>query len=152
MVTDEELKQWAELCEGATAGPWGADYFDNIVSIAGVEDYATWRDSEKASDHSAPFVVEPSGIEESDFAFIVEARTAMPRLIAEVERLQEDNCAFRDWYAVLRDENTALKAEVERMRKLVLNAADFIQPCKLEQSIFSRREMAHMLRDLAVTK
>ncbi len=80
------------------------------------------------------------------------AESAFPRLIAEVERLQDESRGYWLDAALLEKENTALKAEVERLSKLVLDAADYIQPCKLEQSIFSRKEMAHMLRDLAATK
>lgn len=77
MITNVELTQMKERAEKATAGPW-ENFGDSRVYTIDEEltadfDYATICHGFK---------------EESDAAFIAHAREDVPRLVAEVERLQ----------------------------------------------------------------
>lgn len=74
MITPEKLAEWEKLCDEATPGPWDSDnnevigFLDGtgVVAIAAVCQWSL-----------------------TDVKFIAESRTAMPELIAEVNRLRE---------------------------------------------------------------
>lgn len=75
-ITLKELAELKELLAGVTPGPWvsyveGRDHEagDNFIMTAGEDIYMP-------------------GASETDQDFIAAARQAMPRLIAEIERLQ----------------------------------------------------------------
>jgi hypothetical protein len=78
MITSEQLQHWRALAEAATPGPW--------------EGESVWSDD---SDSYYVAVADGRGlldtyisISDADAAFIAAARTAVPALLAEVERLQ----------------------------------------------------------------
>ncbi len=86
--TDDELLEWQRMCDAATAGPWLSPWaaenpnVEAVVSSDGVEVVGwQWYDGP----HLA--------VTEQDAHFIATARTAMPRLIAAVRELREQQTA-----------------------------------------------------------
>lgn len=93
MIFDEQLAEWRALAEAATPGPWtilgrGSDSWfvrgpvvPNLESLTGVDEdrshiavcQAVWRTAAEA---------------DANQAFIAAARTGVPALLAEVERLK----------------------------------------------------------------
>lgn len=76
-VTAEELAEWRRLCDAATPGPWEvkATVFNSrVVSPSGVV-VGDWGMASYLSDVD-------------NGKFIAASRQAMPRLLAEVERLR----------------------------------------------------------------
>lgn len=105
-MTDLNLPALKKLAEAVTPGPW-------------------WEDSEHCRfvrSHSVTYVVSKSSnqwsaVDEADIKFIAAARSALPQLIERIDflegRLKE---ADLGWKKDL-DENTALKADVERYKE-----------------------------------
>jgi len=88
MITEKELQEWKKLCDEATPGPWYAtiSYYDvevekerNTWTVGPHSDGVNWE-----NDSNQPGY----GMWHDDAKFAALARTAMPRLIEEVERLQ----------------------------------------------------------------
>lgn len=84
-MTDDEIKRAKELCEAATAGPWRAANGTGSASVV----------CEAVGVHCAIYInVRTCEVDEcvrrwqADARFIAAARTLVPRLIAEVERLR----------------------------------------------------------------
>ncbi len=77
MITTEQLAQWRVVCEKATPGPWIEDGCASVESSEGfmIADYVP--DSDNVD-------------------FIVVARSALPALLDEVERLR---ALLREWDA-----------------------------------------------------
>ena len=73
-ITDQQLDEYDELCAAATPGPWA--HTDSSAIVAPIS-------ADKIAD-----VWEPTGLSRNG-DFIETARTAMPALIAEVRRLQQ---------------------------------------------------------------
>jgi hypothetical protein len=84
-ITREELDKWKKLAEAATAGPWKwhgitqfTDYFvagDVTIPVSERAERACGRYSHRMDVENAEF--------------IAAARDAVPRLVAEVERLRD---------------------------------------------------------------
>lgn len=100
-LTDERLAEIRARADAATEGPWAADH----TEIYGL--------------HRGIWIAECSreewGEGDVDGAFIAHARTDVPDLLAEVDRLRalhHDHTVCRD----LMDSNEQLGAEIERLR------------------------------------
>jgi hypothetical protein len=79
MTTPEQRAEWRRLVEGATPSPWRAEYGRvRYWDAAGTLTVASTADGERLTPRSDP-----------DAAFIAEARSALPLLLDEVERLRE---------------------------------------------------------------
>lgn len=111
MIPQEQLDQWQELCEKATAGKWvGIPIVrDDILVRVEVGHYVdggfftlaevrTWEGPE------------------SDAAFIAEARQALPQLLAEVVRLNNREIGWNLAFARVSQENKRLREENERLK------------------------------------
>lgn len=94
-IAAEKLAEWKELCEKATKGPWNAflgdcesnpDDEDNPFQVG-----AAWI--EEWFNHGLENGDGLSILKNEDARFIAAARTAMPALIAEVERLRKESNA-----------------------------------------------------------
>ncbi len=90
-VTDAEAAEWARLADAATEGPWVVDQDGSIgAPMAGLvcgEDGHPRPDCSECGTRVCHINVMPG---EPDAAFIVAARTAVPRLLAEREALTTD--------------------------------------------------------------
>ncbi len=89
--TADDLTRWQGLCEAATPGPW-----DGVISTGCVRYLGCPIDEIDLQHGDYIASVTSSATEGSDVCrdvrnaeFIAESRTAMPRLIAEVRRLNE---------------------------------------------------------------
>lgn len=72
MLTEQQLNQIKIRADAATPGPWDVDDDDGFVIVPGVADMCAARD-------------------ERDRAFIANARTDIPALLDEVQRLRVEN-------------------------------------------------------------
>lgn len=97
-MTEERLKELKDLCDKATPGPW-------------IYDWGNWQVESGNPDHSRAGVANAVLDEENHYEsfglkgkqndpvdnclFIAESRTAIPELIAEVERLKEKLKEYR---------------------------------------------------------
>ncbi|WP_065286730.1 hypothetical protein [Mycolicibacter kumamotonensis] len=85
-MTDDVIARATAALEGVTEGPWraslldGIDYEDGSSCIRG----GVYPDVHG----SAPVFLSSSGIDRRDARFIAAARTLVPELLAEVERLR----------------------------------------------------------------
>lgn len=104
MITDEQLAEWRALCDKATPGPWRPErtICGNGERLYRVK-YPAHGLNEGASFEIAHLVTTEGGLEQQghDARLVATARTAMPQLLEEVERL---------------------RAEVERMEELYYDA------------------------------
>lgn len=97
-MTDEQLAAIRERCEAATEGPW-----EKLTEqVAGM-----WRETRVVH---ADFDI-CADVCIGDAEFIAAARTDVPALLDEVERLRMDLGLFRS-------ENDDLRVENERLRKV----------------------------------
>lgn len=92
-LTTSELDELRRLCEAATAGPWAVE---PGALTAGPGEYVIWPqnsiDPDAAETVSAEWGacgIHTEDSTEANLAFIAAARSAVPRLLAEVERLRE---------------------------------------------------------------
>ncbi|MEZ0095749.1 hypothetical protein [Streptacidiphilus sp. EB129] len=100
-LTDEELAEIEELAEAATPGPWHIRHLDddfamNLVAVSTVPDTGL-GERWPAFDHheivAATLIQQPRYVDVADerwdenARFIVSARHDVPRLIAEIRRL-----------------------------------------------------------------
>lgn len=103
-ITPEQLAEWERITEAATLGPWatssrssgvGADYSYE-------DDFLGWE--------LAPLETPQRGqiTRGADAQFIAEARTAMPLLLAEVRRLQDQLALVADAGDAVRNSPEAL--------------------------------------------
>ena len=90
MVTPEELKRLRELCDAATGGEWQRYGHIGSGSLARVR--AIVGKCERT--HREMFQDVPS--DGNDAAFIAAARTALPALLDEVERLKAELAKVRE--------------------------------------------------------
>lgn len=82
-MKNDELQRLKKLCDAATPGPWEVSRDDRTVAY-NVED--SWgRQNWQATNRWYK-----NGTVEDDAAFISAARSAVPALIAEIERLREE--------------------------------------------------------------
>ena len=107
-VTDAEAAEWAALADAATEGPWVVDQDGSIgAPMAGLvcgEDGHPRPDCSECGTRVCHTSVMPG---EPDAAFIATARTAVPRLLADRERLTGE-------VAQLREDLSRLASEWER--------------------------------------
>jgi len=126
-VTNEKLAELKALCEKATSGPW------TISEVQG-NSMNEFQVDQAIDDHW-----------EKNAAFIAAARTAMPELIVEVERLWEENekikqdpSAVTAWKLLLiEDENKSLNTQLNEARKTLNEIYDNIgckYPCSEKES------------------
>lgn len=105
MITTEELEQMKERAEKATAGPW---YYEIDGDL--------WADGQVVL---SPLLTEHGvnvlNIRKTDAQFIAHAREDVPRLVAEVERLQSDN---EQYYA-----------KIKRLKSSLISAMSLVDEC-----------------------
>lgn len=108
-MTPEELKAIEDRCEKATPVPW--------------EHIGGGRESMRYSTEDGPMRVQVHGVDASFYnsEFIAHARTDIPMLLAEVERLQEDGISLGNEIArqserAMNSENKAHYLEKENAR------------------------------------
>jgi hypothetical protein len=138
-MTDQELKKLRDLCEKATPGPWKNDCGNGQVEtedlrvvicnreggLGRLEDCLSMYCRECEGDIFEAAKELPEEVQqllkydnEDDMEFIAEARTAIPKLLDEVESLKE--------------ENARLINERDQLREKLAMAEDFIgwlTPC-----------------------
>lgn len=102
-VSDAEAAEWAALADAATEGPWVVDQDGSIgAPMAGLvcgEDGHPRPDCSECGTRVCHTSVMPG---EPDAAFIAAARTAVPRLLADRERLTGEGHAALAWGAEFR--------------------------------------------------
>jgi len=100
--TDAELAAIADLAARATSGPWHVRHLDDehamsLVAVSTEPDTGLgerWPDFDHATMIAAALVQQPRYVDIADerwdvnAAFIAAARTAVPRLVAEITRLR----------------------------------------------------------------
>ena len=114
-MTDDVTDRARAALEGVTGGPW------TIVSGAWGN---VWHFPEGDHNGARPtVVVRMGGMTEADSTFIAAARTLVPELLAEVERLRGDKqlaeaelAMTQDGFARWKSRADAAEAEVERLR------------------------------------
>lgn len=77
-MTKDELDELKKLCDEATPGPWDAKGIRLLPDNEGCLNLPDGRDHELYGSLT-------------DMKFIAASRTALPKLIAEVERLRADD-------------------------------------------------------------
>lgn len=108
-MTDEELKAARELCDGATPGPWQADLdmvSDHVITALVHDgdrytfsahldtDHEVWAETEgqwtdvDSKNRDEKWRLAREGQELRDATFIAAARTLVPQLLDEIERLR----------------------------------------------------------------
>ena len=111
-VSDAEAAEWARLAEWATEGPWVVDSDGSIgAPMAGFacgEDGHPRLDCSECGTRVCHVNVMPG---EPDAAFIAAARTAVPRLLADRERLTGEASRV----PVLLADKAALMGDVDRL-------------------------------------
>lgn len=130
-ITPAELSKWSELTKRATPGPWrfvvrkkGDPWWETMIGAV-------------APGHQIVTSHEGGTYPSSDGDFIAAAREAMPRLLAEVERLRARDTDV----TVLRLAHREAVAEIERLRALLRAAcADPESQPSLEAWATIRRE------------
>lgn len=114
---DYTVEQLREMCDKATPKPWQASTFKNTPR------YARWSDEEKdEARHRESKIIRTPGVvgrpscnavvhidseNQEDRAFVIAARTAMPELLDEVERMQDE-------VKRLMEENAELRKDLDR--------------------------------------
>ncbi len=115
-MTSEELTRLKALCEAASPAPWVTRsttvdigftqvIYNKLMSVDGPHGVINFRGVKEA---------------EADAEFIAAARTAMPLLIAEVERLEGITVALdevRSYVRVLHDGREELLVEIARLQE-----------------------------------
>lgn len=84
-LTDEEIKRLRELCEKATPGPWESTGYDDHPGDQG------WYVNALQPGGAVAVALPYNRRAEADHLLIIAARTALPRLLDEVDRLKEAN-------------------------------------------------------------
>lgn len=85
MISDKKLNTIQKICDAATSGPWsrgGVFYPDSKSPTVDV-----WGPRERPEHQSGSIVA--SNVSIADGVFIVEAKTYMPELIAEIRELKK---------------------------------------------------------------
>ena len=152
-ITDDEIKAARALCEAATPGPWTARFDeyvigDNVSARVSIRnDDGAWVDSERT-------IVNESM--RGDAAFIAAARTLVPRLLDEVERLK---AALAEAVDIANDQvrqRTNLAAAVEgdawRMAALRSALAEAVDALNDVNPDYSRDEWERLANRLAALK
>lgn len=109
-ISPEQLQAWKRLADEATSGPWDS-YFETGLNPMVV----TYTENEKGLRSLKDAVVHGPSITNNNF--IAAARTAVPALIAEVERLQHREFSLNLDLAVEGTSKIAHEMENIRLRK-----------------------------------
>lgn len=141
-VSDAEAAEWARLAGEATEGPWVVDQDGSIgAPMAGLvcgEDGHPRPDCSECGTRVCHTSVMPG---EPDAAFIAAARTAVPRLLADRERLTAENARMRQ-VAELRVgtwRDTAARLEGERDRARGTAATLEAENARLTEALYLTR-------------
>ena len=148
-ITDDEIKAARALCDAATPGPWkhvrGPAARDVLYDANGRELLFTSNEYYARAD-----------LEENDAAFIAAARTLVPRLLDEVERLRT---ALAEAVDIANDQvrqRTNLAAAVEgdawRMAALRSALAEAVDALNDVNPDYSRDEWERLANRLAALK
>lgn len=143
MINDKRLAELERLCEEATPGPWAWTYIGEKVNgyVVGVccdkdgKELAGHQEFDLYDEESGVFVEnivtaqmigehEAATCNYSDPKFIAASRTAIPELLEEVRRLQNDLESYQTASAEYCD---GLKADAERY-KVVRDIAQMYSP------------------------
>ena len=126
-LSDERLAEIRERCDKATQGPWeleikGADAAPLVIVWARYphreglhRHFITYTEYGEKPD---PDVLQRNS---DNYAFIAAARTDMPDLLAEVERLRAENQALEAEVTRLYARNAELEEQNGRLRAMVDN-------------------------------
>lgn len=118
MISDDKLKEWRALCENATPGGWWWDYEHEptriIIECKGPRvDVLSKLDEEQDDTYAI-----------ANAAFIAAARTAVPALLDEVERLKSAVRIRNDEAMIFRGERDALRSKLAKARAALEMASD----------------------------
>jgi len=132
-MTDEELNFIGVLCNVATPGPWKyVDLNDQYLAIVRQDSDGGVDDFDYASDWTDLLVDENRY---ADAAFMANARSDLPALIAEVRRLREENdrlrAALPTRVATARELDIVLE-DNQRLREREAEQSQWIQCCNVE--------------------
>lgn len=144
-ITPEQLAEWRDLCDASTPGTWRVDECDSTMEALD-GDYSVHGIISDASAETNGYVVEtdagfyPPRLK--DARFIAAARTAVPALLDEVTRLQEElghaTAHEGDW----------LSKTSRRMCDLLLGNLDALRGMVKELTA-ARDELADMLDEMS---
>jgi len=105
-VTNEQMQQYRALADAATPGPWEE-----------VAESGEWWITSASDETASLYVIPDTGLmNQADVDFIAASRTAVPALLAEVERLQVAWSAEHDAYIRADEQARMARREVERLR------------------------------------
>ncbi|MEO7895882.1 MAG: hypothetical protein ABIR65_01165 [Pseudolysinimonas sp.] len=105
MITDEQIAEWKRLAEAATPGPWrwsdwnatyGTLESDERLTLTGNDARHPEAQSAKRGIGGRHVLYVVDAPVTANAAFITTSRTAVPALIAEIERLRADIAFLRD--------------------------------------------------------
>jgi hypothetical protein len=105
-MTQQELDALKALADAATPGPW------EEVAESG----EWWMTTATDEDGSLYVIPDTANMNQADVDFIAASRTAVPALLAEVERLQVAWSAEHDAYIRADEQARMARREVERLR------------------------------------
>ena len=115
-MTQQELDALKALADAATPGPWEE-----------VAESGEWWITSASDETASLYVIPDTGLtNQADVDFIAASRTAVPALIAEVERLQVAWSAEHDAYIRADEQARMARREVERLRAELADYADAI--------------------------
>ncbi len=128
-MTPAELDELERITNAATAGPWFPVFTDDENSMnavyVGTVDRGQNHDNQKGFARDSPRddeiiavtlhqlmprIDHATELWEENAIFIAQARTAMPRLIAEIRRLSEDLAQYRSKFNQAQQEIHCLRA------------------------------------------
>ena len=105
-MTQQELAALKALADAATPGPWEE-----------VAESGEWWITSASDETASLYVIPDTGLmNQADVDFIAASRTAVPALLAEVERLQVAWSAEHDAYIRADEQARMAKREAERLR------------------------------------
>ena len=105
-MTQQELDALKALADAATPGPWEE-----------VAESGEWWITSASDETASLYVIPDTGLmNQADVDFIAASRTAVPALLAEVERLQVAWSAEHDAYIRADEQARMAKREAERLR------------------------------------
>ena len=104
-MTQQELDALKALADAATPGPWEE-----------VAESGEWWITSASDETASLYVIPDTGLmNQADVDFIAASRTAVPALLAEVERLQVAWSAEHDAYIRADEQARMAEREVERL-------------------------------------
>ena len=144
-VTEKELAEWQALCDAATPGPWYMDSGEALKLRAPHGGYVAILGN-LIGQHGSGGREQPDTVS-ANAGFIDHARTGMPRLIAEVRRLNDK----LSLYVIENDELEGEKQEAEGWVQDIFTALKKnFPPCDVEpteEGIYAK-QVVDYIRDL----